>query len=98
MSVLATADLFIKPERVQELLEILREALPDTRAFAGCQGLDTYVDEDDPGHILLVETWSARADHETYLGWRQEQGLFDVLAPFISAPPRFSYFGARPDI
>ena len=33
MSVLATADLFIKPDRVAGCLELLRAALPDTRSF-----------------------------------------------------------------
>jgi quinol monooxygenase YgiN len=98
MSVLATADLFIKPDRVDELLEILREALPDTRAYEGCEGLDLFVDQDEPGHILMVEKWTERAAHQKYLGWRQEQGMFDVLADFISAPPRFLYFDPRPDV
>ena len=55
MSVLATADLFIKPDRVDELLEVLRDALPDTRAYEGCEGLALFVDQDEPGHIFTVE-------------------------------------------
>jgi quinol monooxygenase YgiN len=98
MSVLATADLFIKPNRIDEFLQILHEALPDTRSFQGCEGLDTFVDQDEPGHILFVEKWAQRADHEKNLGWRQEQGMFDVLADFASAPAQFRYFDARHDI
>jgi quinol monooxygenase YgiN len=98
MSVLATADLFIKPDRVAELLELLRAALPDTRSFAGCERLDVFADQDEPGHVLLVEKWAQRADHEKYLGWRQETGMFDVLADFATAPPQFRYFDAHPDV
>jgi len=98
MSVLATADLFIKPDRVAELLELLRGALPDTRRFSGCEGLDVFADQDDPGHVLLVEKWAQRADHEKYLGWRQETGMFDVLADFVTAAPQFRYFDAHPDV
>jgi quinol monooxygenase YgiN len=98
MSVLATADLLMKPERLAELLEILGAALPDTRTFEGCEGLDVFVDQDEPGHVLLVETWAERAQHEQYLVWRQETGMFDLLAEFVSSPPQFRYFDARPDI
>jgi len=87
MSVFATADFFIKPDRVDELLQILQGALPDTRAFEGCERIDTFVDLDEPGHILLFEQWTERAAHQKYLGWRQEQGMFELLADFVTAPP-----------
>lgn len=32
----------IKPECVDEVKALLKEALPDTRAYAGCQGIDIY--------------------------------------------------------
>lgn len=98
MTVLVTVDLSIKPDRVAEILELLTGALPDTRAYAGCEVVDTFVDQDDPGHILLVGRWAERTDHETYLGWRTEQGLFDTLADAVTAPPRFTYLDPRPDV
>ena len=98
MTVLATAELFIKLERADEFLQLLKAALPDTRAFKGCEGLDTFVNQDDPGHIIMVEKWAERADHETYMKWRTEQGMFDALTDFVTAPPRFNYFDPRPDI
>lgn len=98
VSVLATADLFIKPERADEFLELLKGALPDTRAYEGCETIDTFVSQDEPGHIILVEKWAERANHESYLTWRTEQGLFEAIADFMSAPPRFSYFDPRTDV
>ena len=98
MTVMATAEFFIRPERADEFLQLLQGALPDTRAFKGCEGLETFVNQDDVGHIFLVEKWAERADHESYLAWRTEQGMLDVLADFVSAPPKFQYFDPRADI
>lgn len=98
MTVVATAEFFVKPEKAEEFLGLLKEALVDTRGFRGCEHLDTYVNQDDPGHVFLFETWAARSDHEAYLQWRMETGMMDLLAPFVAAPPKFTYFDARPEI
>ena len=98
MSVMVTADFFIKPERASEFLELLRGALPATRGFAGSEKLDTFVDEDDPGHVLLVEQWSDRAAHERYVEWRTAQGMPEMLAGFVRAPWETRYFDQHPDI
>ena len=98
MSILATADFFVKPEKIEEFLALLKAALPDTRGFKGCEHLDTYVNQDEPGHVFLVETWEARSDHQSYLGWRMETGMMDMLEPYVTAPPKFAYFDARPEV
>ena len=98
MTVLVTAELFIKPEQADGFLQLLQAALPKTREYDGCESLDTFVNQDDPGHIIMVERWTERAAHERYMTWRTEQGMFDVLADLASAPPRFHYFDPRPEI
>ena len=98
MSVMVTADFFIKPERATEFLELLRHALPATRSYPGSENLDTFVDEDDPGHVMLVEQWTDRASHERYVAWRTEQGMPDALAEFSRAPWQTRYFDQHPDI
>lgn len=65
------------------LLETLKGALVDTRAFAGNEGIETYSDPDNPDLVVLWEKWATRADYEAYLAWRMETGLMDVLAPFM---------------
>lgn len=98
MSIVATADFYVKPEKAEEFLALLKEALPDTRSFKGCEHLDSYVNQDDPGHVFLIETWDARSDHESYLAWRMETGMMELLTPYATAPPKFTYFDARPEI
>ena len=38
----AMLEIQIKPECVDEVKAFLKEALPDTRAYAGCKGIDIY--------------------------------------------------------
>jgi quinol monooxygenase YgiN len=99
MGVMVTLDLFIKPERLDEFLGIMAGSLPDTRAYDGCEGLETFVDLDIPGHVILVERWTERAAHERYLAWREEQGMTAFLMDFVaSTEGGFHYFEPRPDV
>ena len=45
MSVMITVEFKIKPEKVDEALEEMREGLPVTRNFQGCQSIDSYFDK-----------------------------------------------------
>jgi quinol monooxygenase YgiN len=70
------------------LLEVLLPALADTRAFAGCELVEAYVDADNPDLVVLWEKWATRANQEAYLGWRAETGV-DLIGPFKAGEPRF---------
>ncbi len=98
MSILAIAEFFVKPEKAADFLAAMEAALPETRAYEGCELIETYVEQDDPGHIFLIERWRARADHESYLGWRTETGAMDFLGPLLAAPPKFTYYDPRPGV
>lgn len=98
MSVLATAEFFVSPERTDEFLELLKQALPDTRGFDGCRLVETYVDQDQPGHVYLIEQWAERSNHEAYLEWRIENGMMDLIGPFVTAPLEIRYFDGHPDV
>ena len=45
MSVMITVEFKIKPEKVDEAFEEMREGLPATRNFQGCQRIDSYFDK-----------------------------------------------------
>ena len=51
MSVTVTLAFSVKPERADEFKSLLKELLPDTRAYDGCQNVDVYQDQDNPGLI-----------------------------------------------
>ncbi len=65
----------LKPERGEEFKSLLRELLPDTRAYDGCQSVDVYQDQDNSGSICLVEDWESKAHQQRYQAWRDETGI-----------------------
>lgn len=65
------------------LLKTLTAALVDTRAFEGCEAIETYTDQENPDLVVLWEKWATRENYEAYLAWRMETGLMDVLAPMM---------------
>ncbi len=76
------------PGKGEEFLGILMPALADTRAFEGCESIETYVDQDNPDHVYIWEKWASRENYEAYLAWRLESGMLDLLTPFM-APAAF---------
>jgi quinol monooxygenase YgiN len=98
MPVTVTLDVLIQPAKLDEFLATLKELLPATRAYDGCQSLQTYADQDDPNHIVLIEQWESRAKQERYIAWRTETGVMAALGGFVAEPPRFTFLDARPDI
>jgi quinol monooxygenase YgiN len=98
MAILATAEFRIHPEKLDEFLGVMKAALPDTRSFEGCEGLETFTNQDEAGHVIIIEKWTDRRAHEKYLAWRIEGGMLELLGPYAAAPPTFAYFDAHPDV
>ena len=92
MAVTVTLAFSIKPERADEFKALLKSLLPDTRAFAGCQRVDVYQDQDNPGDIQLIEDWESKAHQQKYQSWRDETGIAETVGPFLAGEPRFNYF------
>ncbi len=78
MSVRVVAEFPAAPGKLPELTAALKAALPDTRAFEGCEEIESLLDPDRET-IVLVETWRSHADYDRYLGWRVETGILDLL-------------------
>ena len=68
------------------LLPGLLESLSETRAFEGCESVETYVDQDDPDRVYLWEKWETRENYEQYIAWRIESGMLEALAPILVKP------------
>jgi len=49
------------------VLALMRDALPVTRAFDGCEGLELLANQDDTGNILIYERWQSRAHYDALL-------------------------------
>ena len=78
-----------------EFVAMLLPSLADTRAYEGCELVETYVDDANPDRIILWEKWAERANQEAYISWRIETGMIDAIGPFMAAPPTFTHLDAK---
>ena len=69
-----------KEGMMNDLKEMLKNALPDTRSFDGCISVDTYIEESS-NTVHLIEDWETLEHQADYLKWRVETGLLDILEP-----------------
>lgn len=89
MSHTVLVEINCKPGMGAEYNAAMAPLLPDTRAFAGCELVEVYVDQDNPDTVFLWEKWASRKDQEAYLAWRIETGKLDEMSKYFSADPRF---------
>ncbi|MAQ12842.1 MAG: antibiotic biosynthesis monooxygenase, partial [Chloroflexi bacterium] len=72
MPVTVTLAFSVIPERAEAFKALLRELLPDTRAYEGCLKVNVYEEQENPGRIYLVEDWESKAHQQRYQAWRDE--------------------------
>ena len=92
MSTVVLLEMQVKPESVNNVKSMLKELLPDTRAYAGCQGIDIYGNLDDGGNLVFYERWDSRDHYQKYLNWRTETGVLDKLGAHLAGPPKIRYY------
>jgi quinol monooxygenase YgiN len=91
MSMAIILELHVSSENRDQLLNMLEVILPDTRAYTGCQNILVTCNDENPCHIVLLEKWDSRADHERYVAWRAERGDLTALGAILTAPPSSTY-------
>lgn len=92
MSVVVLLEMQVKPEAVNEVKAALKDILPDTRSYAGCQGIDIYSNLDNGGNLVFYERWDSRDHYQKYLNWRTETGVLSQLVSKLAGPPNIRYF------
>ena len=75
-----------KPGSGQVLLEALKTALVDTRAYKGCISVTTYTSESNPDDIVLIEDWDNKTSQANYMQWRTDTGMPEQLGPLLAEP------------
>jgi quinol monooxygenase YgiN len=95
MAIKVFLEIEIKPELLDESLKTLNQALPDTRAFDGCLGIEVLQDSENPNHIILDELWESQEKQQKYLKWREETGFTEKMMAVLSAPLVIKFFNIR---
>ena len=83
MSVRVVAEFPAAQGKLEDLIASLKVALTDTRAFEGCQGIESLLDADRET-IVLLEDWRSFEDYDRYLAWRVETGMLDLLDQLLA--------------
>ncbi|NKB37506.1 MAG: antibiotic biosynthesis monooxygenase [Gammaproteobacteria bacterium] len=86
MSTLVFVDLKPNASDVKNMTDYLREVVPDTRSFEGCQDINIYLEDDGQG-VVMVEHWDSKSHYEKYLAWRIETGVMDKLGAMLAEAP-----------
>jgi quinol monooxygenase YgiN len=73
MSIGVIVDFTFNPGGAAFLIETMKERLPFTRSYEGCEMVELYVDHDNPDHLVLMERWASRAAYDKYLEWAMAQ-------------------------
>ncbi len=82
MEYLVIAEFKTNPGSADDLAALFREALPVTRAFAGCKGIDVYF-EAAKSTYTLIENWESLDHYEAYLQFRTDSGIAELLDPIL---------------
>ncbi len=92
MTTIVTLDIPASAGTRDAVLATLQEALLETRAFAGCEGLELLVNQDDTANILVYERWASRAHYDAYRAFRAETGFSARFRAMFPHPPTVRVF------
>ena len=90
MTVTVLLEIAVKPD--VDMVGMMKQLLPETRAYDGCEGIEVTQNQDDSNNIVLIEKWASRDHYEKYFAWRTERGDIDTLGATLTGPPSIRYF------
>jgi quinol monooxygenase YgiN len=94
----AVLELHIKPDAVDEGLEVVHRVLGETRAFDGCLGVTVIQDATDPAHLVAIEEWESIEKDGAYRKWREGDGAMPDLVALLAGRPSLVVGETRPDL
>ncbi len=84
MSVILIANLSVKVESIEEFKKYLKEILPDTRSFEGCEEVQLYENKESPTKFTIHAKWTSEEAQKKYMAWRMENGSLEKITPMLS--------------
>ncbi|MDR6685457.1 quinol monooxygenase YgiN [Arthrobacter sp. 1088] len=94
MSVVVLATFQAKDGDERNLLNALRESVPEIHSEAGCDLFALH--EEDGGRIILIEKWQTEELLEAHLAAEPVANLVRRIEPFVAADPVVSRLKAVP--
>ena len=97
MSVMVTLEMPVKPDMLEDYLNILKGALVKTMSYKGCKSVITLVDQ-ETSSVLLVEEWDRVEDQQAYIAWRVETGLIEAVGPYYQGEVGTRTYAMKPEL
>lgn len=98
MNITAQLDIRIKPEALDGAAALISDVLTATRAFDGNLGVEVLIDEADPTHFVLVETWESIRHDAAYRDWRSTPAGASALGDILSDVPVLTLYQVAAEI
>lgn len=89
---IATLALDFSEDKLADARAVMARVLDETRAFAGCEGVQVLVSADAPTRWLVVERWASKEADSEYRAWRAGDGAIKDLGPTLAGRPTLTYW------
>jgi len=77
---------WLKPGSEEEGLRLTRKVWSDMRGFEGYVSHQIFIDQDAPGHIIVLGKWRSRADADDTLEKYRDAETVRQLTPLLVRP------------
>ena len=84
--IIATLRMAARPERREEVEQIVRGILESTRVQRGCQSYSFCQDVEDANSYFILEQWATQADLEEFIRSKNYRKLLAAME-LLSEPP-----------
>lgn len=85
--VIVTVKLSVKPDRLEELVNMLGAMFPVTRLRKGFRDIQLLKSGIESNVVLLLEEWDTAQDFQAYIEFRVEAGEMATISEMTDRPP-----------
>ena len=77
---------WLNPGSEEEGLRLTRKVWSDMRGFEGYVSHQIFIDQDAPGHVIVLGKWRSRADADGVLEKYKDSETVRQLIPLLARP------------
>ena len=94
--VIVTASWAVKPDRVDETVEMIRRMFLGTRLRKGFRNIRLHRSDIDPNTVVLIEEWDEAQNFHDYIQFRTDSGEMAVLMEMAAGPAQIGIWARSP--
>lgn len=81
----------LAPGGAAAISALMKERLPKTRSWPGCENIYLGTDDQDPNRVFLVEKWTSRQAYDRYREWAMQQADTAELLSYLIGEMQTTY-------